>query len=251
MLNYYGRLASEVYDLDKPIGHSFGDVEYYADRLKTCKGPVLEPAVGTGRLFVPLLEMGIQIEGFDLSKEMLSICRNYCKEKDLTPNLFEAEMETFARSTKYDAIIVPTGSFLLIYQREHSIKALKNFHSHLTSGGKLIIDLIFPDEFSAGTRSIKSWENLHGETITSEDTFAETDFINQYTVRHTKYEKWRDGVLIQTELERYPLRWYGVEEFKLILENAGFMEITISSDYKYNQYPTQRDQVVTFEAVVK
>lgn len=53
MLNYYGRLASEVYDLDKLVGHSFGDVEYYADRLKTCRGPVLEPAVGTRRIFIP------------------------------------------------------------------------------------------------------------------------------------------------------------------------------------------------------
>lgn len=25
----YGTLASEVYELDKPIGHSFGDVEFY------------------------------------------------------------------------------------------------------------------------------------------------------------------------------------------------------------------------------
>ena len=25
----YGTLATEVYEIDKPIGHSFGDVEYY------------------------------------------------------------------------------------------------------------------------------------------------------------------------------------------------------------------------------
>jgi SAM-dependent methyltransferase len=249
MLNYYGRLASEVYDLDKPIGHSFGDVEYYAERLKTCEGPILEPAVGTGRVFIPLLEMGLQIEGFDLSKDMLSICDSYCKEKRLKSNLFEASMESFSRNIKYDAIIVPTGSFLLVHQRGESIKALKNFYHHLTSGGKLIIDLILPDHFSIGKRTIKSWTTLNGDIITSEDTLTDVYFIKQYIVQHIKYEKWRDGVLIQSELEQYPLRWYSVEEFKTILEILGFKKITISSDYEHNQYPTHSNQIITFEAV--
>jgi hypothetical protein len=48
-LGSYGRLATEAYDIDKPVGHSFGDVEFYLKRLKSCTGRVLEPAVGTGR----------------------------------------------------------------------------------------------------------------------------------------------------------------------------------------------------------
>jgi len=44
-LGTYGRLATEVYDITKPIGHSFGDVEHYLQRLKSCTGRVLEPAV--------------------------------------------------------------------------------------------------------------------------------------------------------------------------------------------------------------
>ena len=48
MLGYYSKLSSEVYDLDKYIGHSFGDVEFYSDRLAWCKGNILEPGVGTG-----------------------------------------------------------------------------------------------------------------------------------------------------------------------------------------------------------
>ena len=30
----YGSLAALVYDLDKPVGRSFGDVELYSDRLR-------------------------------------------------------------------------------------------------------------------------------------------------------------------------------------------------------------------------
>lgn len=52
MFGYYSKLSLEVYDIDKYIGHSFGDVEFYKDRLKSCTGPILEPGVGTGRLLI-------------------------------------------------------------------------------------------------------------------------------------------------------------------------------------------------------
>ncbi|WP_244649064.1 hypothetical protein [Neoaquamicrobium sediminum] len=77
MHNRYGKLASWVYDLDKPVGRSFGDVEYYLQRLAGCDGPVLEPAVGNGRILVPLLEAGLAVEGFDASEEMLFIVARY------------------------------------------------------------------------------------------------------------------------------------------------------------------------------
>lgn len=48
MKNRYGRLGALVYDLDKPIGRSFGDIEFYKERLADCDGPILEPAVGNG-----------------------------------------------------------------------------------------------------------------------------------------------------------------------------------------------------------
>jgi len=57
--NRYATLAAWVYELDKPVGRSFGDVEFYLERLQGVTGPVLEPAVGNGRLFVPLLEAGL------------------------------------------------------------------------------------------------------------------------------------------------------------------------------------------------
>ena len=38
--NRYGSLSAWAYDLDKPIGHSFGDVEFLLGRLKDCPGPI-------------------------------------------------------------------------------------------------------------------------------------------------------------------------------------------------------------------
>jgi hypothetical protein len=78
-LGSYGKLATEVYDIDKPIGRSYRDVEFYLERLRSCTGRILEPGVGTGRMLIPLLEAGLAVEGVDSSPEPAirasSICR--------------------------------------------------------------------------------------------------------------------------------------------------------------------------------
>lgn len=180
---------------------------------------------------------------------MLELCRSNCEKQGLKPILFEGNMESFSLETKYEAIIVPTGTFLLLHKREDSIKALKNFYNHLTNGGKLIIDIFLQTDLKIGEISTRTWETNNGELITLETKIIEVDYINQYTISHNRYEKWRGGSLVQTELEIFPLRWYGIEEFKLLLEQVGFENIVISADYKYGQYPTESNQTVTFEAV--
>jgi len=249
MFSYYSKLSSEVYDIDKYIGLSFGDVEFYSDRL-SCKGNVLEPGVGTGRILIPLLEKGLEVDGFDVSEEMLQICRNNCEKRGLHPKLFEGKMESFSLDTKYESIIVPTGTFLLLHKREDSINALKSFYNHLSNGGKLILDIFLQTDLMIDHVSTRTWETKDGEMITLENKVVEVDYIHQYTISHHRYEKWNNGELIQTELERFPLRWYGVEEFKMILEQIGFEDIIISADYNHGQYPTNSTQTITFEAVV-
>ncbi|QDX94413.1 class I SAM-dependent methyltransferase [Brevibacillus laterosporus] len=249
MLDFYNRLSSEVYDLDKPIGHSFGDVEFYKERLLSCKGRILEPAVGTGRILIPLLENGLHVDGFDSSLDMLRICQINCEKRGFTPNLFEAKMETFLSPIPYHTIIVPTGTFLLLHERETSLQALQNFYQNLEHGGKLIVDLFLQTEFSFGTTSTRTWTCDNADVITYEDTLIEVDYINQYSISHGRYEKWRNGTLLETELERFPLRWYGVEEFRMILEKIGFEQIIISADYQFGVYPTKETQTITFEAI--
>ncbi|MFA1820216.1 class I SAM-dependent methyltransferase [Virgibacillus oceani] len=253
MLSYYSKLSSEVYDIDKHIGLSFGDVEFYSERLDSCTGPILEPGVGTGRILIPLLEKGLKVDGFDVSDEMLKICRRNCDSRGLNPKLLKDQMESFSSSEKYEAIIIPTGTFLLLHRREESIKALKNFHHHLADGGKLILDISsipLQTDLSTDKMSTRIWQTRAGEMITLETKLVEVDYINQYTISHHRYEKWEGGKLVQTELEQFPLRWYGVEEFKMMLEQIGFQVIVISADYNYGEYPINASQIITFEAVV-
>jgi SAM-dependent methyltransferase len=241
-LGSYGRLATEAYDSDKPIGHSFGDVEFYLQKLRSCTGPVLEPAVGTGRVLIPLLEAGIEVEGVDNSPEMLAICRARCAERELQPVLQEGHMGSLSLPQRYEAIIVPAGSFLLIERREESLGTLKRFREHLLPGGRLILDLELQTDFRLGNISTGTVETPQGETITTEAKVVEVNFLEQYSVSHLRYEKWRDDELLQTEMQRIALRWYGLDEFELVLKSLGFSEVMVSADYEYGKRPTCAEQ---------
>jgi phage tail protein X len=65
----YGRLVAEVYELDKPVGSTFPALQYYTRQLAGVTGRILEPATGTGRVLVPLLEAGFAVEGPDVSPD--------------------------------------------------------------------------------------------------------------------------------------------------------------------------------------
>lgn len=244
----YGQLATEVYDIDKPVGHSFGDVEFYLERLQTCSGRVLEAAVGSGRVLIPLLESGLLVDGIDNSPEMLTSCRQRCEERGLNPTLYEGQLEDFSLPITYDAIILPAGSFLLLDKREESISGLKGFRRHLNPGGRLILDIFLQTDFDTKSVSIKTWTVSKDELITMETKIVEVDFLNQHTVSHLKYEKWFQGKLVQSELQVFPLRWYGIEEFKMLLQNIGLSDITVYVDYTHGKKASGSNHTFTFEA---
>jgi SAM-dependent methyltransferase len=249
MYSSYGELCTEVYDLSKPLGFSFGDVEFNLERLLDIKGKVLEVGCGSGRVLIPLLQAGVDIDGLDNSEAMLESCRRRCNELNLTPGLYKDEMPNFTiTGKKYEAIIIPGGSFQLIEGRSQAIATLQNLLSYLTPGGKLIMDLFIPTDYNANSQTTRTWNTMNNEVIVLEDKRIELNLLEQKTVSLLKYEKWKDGELIQTELQRFPLSWYGVNEFELILEKLGYQQIIKSSDYNYNKEPEKDGQMITYEA---
>jgi SAM-dependent methyltransferase len=250
----YGELCTEVYELTKKVGQSLsGDIEFYQNKLKSCSGKVLEGMVGSGRVLIPLLEAGIKMDGADYSPEMLAACRKYCEEGGLSTNLYESNLQNLDLSQQYEAIIIPGGSFLLIENRNESIVALRKLYEHLQSGGKLILDLFLPEsDFDVNKGGEVSTFHLpDGNLITMERKLVEANFLEQYKVYYLKYEKWCNGSLLQTELQRFAMRWFGVEEFKLLLADIGFEDIQVYADYDESKVPSDANQIFVYEATKK
>lgn len=246
--NRYAGLAARVYELDKPIGRSFGDVEFYAARLRDCGGPVLEPAVGSGRVLVPLLEAGFEVVGFDASAAMLDLCRSACAARGLKADLSLARFDDFVSPTRFAAAILPAGSFQLIATAQEGLTALKRFCDHLAPGGRLILDIDPVSAVLASPGPPRRWSDPNGDVLTLTEERVDSDLLNQTVVSHLRYDLWTDGRLAASELELFVLRWWGIEEMRLALAATGFTDVIVSGGYDYGRPPRRGDEVITFEA---
>ncbi|MBW4426801.1 MAG: class I SAM-dependent methyltransferase [Nostoc desertorum CM1-VF14] len=103
-LTAYGPLCTEVYEITKPIGQDYPDIPYYIKHLSSIGGGrILEAMVGTGRLLIPLLEAGINVEGIDTSPDMLAACRKHCTDRNLNPVLHQGCVENLDIPGKFSA----------------------------------------------------------------------------------------------------------------------------------------------------
>jgi hypothetical protein len=62
------------------------------------------------------------------------------------------------------------------------------------------------------------------------------------------YEHWRDGKLVQSELEILTLRWWGMHELAIALTAARFAPPVISGSFERGRPPRTGDNVISFEA---
>lgn len=248
MNNRYGNLAARVYQLDKPVGRSFGDIELYRDLLAGISGPILEPAVGNGRMLVPLLESGLEVHGFDTSPEMLAYCESACRARGLTANLSQQSFSDFMFDRTFSAVIVPAGSIQLVTDIKEAIAVLRRFHDALEEGGRLILDLDSIRWLSAPAGAMRHWED-GDDMLTLQEERLETDFANQTTTSLLRYEHWSNGKLVNTEIETFALRLWGIWEMELALCAAGFQSSKVHASYKCDGVITPDSEMFTFEAL--
>lgn len=253
-MDSYQALSARVYDFDKPIGTSFGDIEFYTDRLRLhqVESNILEPAVGTGRFMIPLLDAGFQVQGFDLSLNMLSICENHLKQDQYAPSLVQhASFTDFHYPEPFNAIVIPSGTFLLMTDNSSIDLALTNFHQHLVTGGMILFDIFLQPSFKVGKTTIKQYPLTPTQKITLTMTESDIDYINQVTTTYHRYEEWDNQELVKTELEVFQLKWLGIQEVKLLLMHHGFINIEFFADYDVNKPLSNTSEIITVSAIKK
>jgi len=226
----YGPLATEVYELDKPVGYPFADVEYYTGLLAEVSGPILEPATGTGRVLIPLLEAGHQVEGLDSSPQMLACCRQHCRDRGLDPVLREGDMTIYVRLAAYEAVIIPAGSIALLDGRKATLQALACFRDSLVPGGRLLVD-VPARRPAAGHEGMRYWQR-GSHLWTLHTLHTEYEPAASQTTRFLRYDKWQDGTLCMTELQTFRLQHWSCQEFADLLAEAGFTHILVTADYQ-------------------
>ena len=227
----YGELSTKLYQLTKPVGTSVaGDLEYYYQQLKGIKGKILEAGVGTGRVLIPLLKKGLLVEGVDLSQQMLDQCRANLDKEGLTAALYQGDLTALNLPCKYEAIIMPTGSFCLLPKMKIA-EILSSFYNHLEPGGKLIVDLELPSWFVKNEVSVRHCPIDDETGIVFTNTAQSIDWFKQKTSYIHRYDLVRNGYVMKTEISNFVLHWYGIEEFVLFLEKFMFSNVNYVVGY--------------------
>jgi len=222
----YGHLCTKFYDIDKQFA-SLEEIKFYKNFFDK-NDLLLEPMCGSGRLLLPLLQEGYSVHGIDNSVDMLNSCKERAVNLGLKPVLFERSIESMQLVDLYDGIIVPLGSFQLVYPRSLAFQILEIFKNHLKPKGKLIMDLFVPwdalyenNEEEHSERAVKTNEG----SIIKLNSYNRAHKEDQFILSKTHYTETINGKTIAQEDEEMAICWYYRYEIELILEKYGFKNI--------------------------
>jgi SAM-dependent methyltransferase len=246
----YGALCAEFYDRTKPVGADYPDVPYYLRRLADVAGPVLEGAAGTGRLLIPLCRAGVRVEGLDSSPPMLARCRRNCAEAGVEAALHLGALQTMDLPHRYQAVVVTFGSFMLLSGQGEAAAALERIRHHLVPGGWLFIDVdSAPGPSSApGRESRRAVAAAEGSLIVLLDACFGWDATGRVEAHVQHYEQWRDGRVVARESLDFSLRRYERDELTALLDDAGFVDVTVCADYREQVAPDAARDWLCFAA---
>src|SRR3954469_15858863 len=87
-------------------------LEFYLKLAREAAGPVLDVGCGTGRIMLPCLKAGVDIEGLDLFPGMLARLREKASTLGFDPRLHQANMAGFRLSRRYALIMIPFNAFV-------------------------------------------------------------------------------------------------------------------------------------------
>src|SRR5437016_8959956 len=92
-----------AYDL--MVGSISYGIDFYVGLAREAKGPVLDICCGTGRILLPCMQAGADVDGLDLFEGMLKTLRQKATALHLARNLYRADMSDFPLPRRYAPIM--------------------------------------------------------------------------------------------------------------------------------------------------
>ena len=142
-MTLYDRIAS-IYD---PWSRSVTeDVEFYVEQALAAGGPVVELAVGTGRIAVPVALAGVEVIGVDSSPAMLEVARAAADEAGVSDrvDLRLGDLREPPVRERVPLVICPFRSLLHMEAEVEKLRALRAARELLEPGGSFVFDVFSP-----------------------------------------------------------------------------------------------------------
>jgi SAM-dependent methyltransferase len=230
------------------------EIPYFQRYVERGGGPALDVACGTGRLLIPYLRAGLDVDGCDVSPDMVALCRAKAERERLSPTLWAQPMHELDPPRRYATIYV-CGAFGLGSSREQDAEALRRFRNGLEAGGTLLLDIEVP---YAGAEEWKYWlkeeraslpkpadapserrRAADGSEYGLSSRLVDFDPLEQRVTAEMHTQRWRDGALEAEETRTLTINLYFKNELLLMLERAGFGNVEVQGDH--NDAPATND----------
>jgi SAM-dependent methyltransferase len=241
---HYGIVAQhwaefQNYSLDAP------DIAYYQKFIESNGQPALDVACGTGRLLLPYLRAGLDVDGCDISPDMLAHCREKAEREGYSPGFYQQAMHELDLPRIYRTIFV-CGSFGIGGTRQQDALALQRFYEHLTPGGVLLFDHPMPYHSELWQLWLKEnrqqldpewWPEPKRERASDGSDFimrsriADLDPLEQVLTLQYWAQRWQGEQLLGEEERTLTSNIYFKNELLLMLKQAGFDDVTIRGDF--------------------
>ncbi len=240
----------DLYDFEYPECAG-PELDFWDLLASQSEGPVLELAVGTGRIALPLARLGHEVWGIDTSEPMLARARTKLSKMPApigsNVHLLNQSMSSFDLSTRFALIYAPFNSFLLLDPQNEAAACLDCVHEHLKSGGKLVIDAFAPgpDDLLPDVETLTYLEH-HPETgarVTRERRY-EYDSLNGAAISNITYTLTDDRLHSRKVAFQYRLYLYTLIQLTDTLRSHGFEVLETFGDYRRRAYERPEDNLI-------
>lgn len=223
------------------------EIAYYSEVVATGGGPALDLGCGAGRLLVPMLQAGLDVDGVDVSGDMLAHARAAAASAGFAPGLYEQPMHKLATPRRYRTVIccgsIGLGGGLRLVE-----ETLRRVHAHLQPGGLFAGDWGGPAMATAdvargleahGARLPEPWPEsglrqrcADGDEIELRMRTSGVDVAERVARREMRATLLRDGTAVAEEEHALSTWLVSREEILGAMERAGFKEVAITDAYK-------------------
>jgi ubiquinone/menaquinone biosynthesis C-methylase UbiE len=237
----YRGMVAETWDLFRGDTSGWPDRRFYLEAIERYGQPVLDVGCGTGRLLLDYRAQGIDVDGVDISEEMLALCRDRAEQAALAVHLHRQAMEDLDLPRRYRTIIVPSSSFQLLLDPPVAARAMARLHAHVEPGGALVMP--FMRLWAPGSPLEESWTK---EATRPSDgalirRHSRSRFDPDTGLEHTedRFEVFVEGELVASERHvRSPAtRSYSVDEALALYRDAGFAPIEVFGEFEWSPAP--------------
>lgn len=231
---------ARLYDLD--LVDDPGDLDLYLALAGRADGPILELAVGTGRLAIPLAEAGYRVTGVDLDAAMLARARRHAGSAQAGAaerlTLVEADLVglRLPEAGTFGLAFIALNSLLVLPSRAAQRAAIRTLADHLAPGGLAVADIWIPDAEDLARfdgRIMLEWPRLDPETgmIITKIGSAQHDASSASVSMTTIFEEGGQGAAARRWVRRDHLRLLSGEQLRGFAEDAGLTVELLAGDY--------------------